>query len=174
MPVRKKATASEPATKTKYNATKVVVDAAGVAERLTTEKFKLRKAAKIDGDQFFDSVAEYEVWKILVEREARHEIIGLVRQPRYELLETTRIDGVTYHKTEYVADFEYREVTELGAEERITVVDVKGFPTPEAKLKAKLFRVFYRTTHKLEWIKWTKSRGIELMKYGENKRKGRK
>jgi hypothetical protein len=79
----------------------------------------------------------------------RGQITHLEIQPKYVLLEAF----VTNEKKKiramhYIADFAY--INEQG---QSIVEDVKGFETPDFKLKKKFFLWRYKDTHKLEIIK---------------------
>ncbi len=94
----------------------------------------------------FDSMAEAERYKLLLLREAAHEIVGWIyieaaptsvaaaRQQRFPLR--------GYHGgkvSTYVADFVYKE----NATGTIVVEDYKGYKTDIYKLKKKLFEQTY-------------------------------
>lgn len=106
--------------------------------------FKIKSASKYrntkierDGEKF-DSGKEYARWcdlKLLV---LAGKISALLRQPIYELQKEFKgSDGKHYRAINYRSDFQYCEGDQIILEE------VKGFPTPEWKLKEKLFRYKY-------------------------------
>jgi hypothetical protein len=86
----------------------------------------------VDGIRFASKkeAARYQELKL-----AQHagDILDLELQPSFKLF----VEGV--HVTTYRADFRYRD-TALG---RDVVEDVKGFKTPEYKIKAKLFQALF-------------------------------
>ena len=90
-------------------------------------KYGARKFKAPDG-QVFDSVKEYQRWGELRILERAGRISGLQRQVKYELIPKQEGERAC----NYVADFVY---TENG---RTVVEDVKGFKTPEYRLKRKL------------------------------------
>ncbi len=90
------------------------------------------KRVEVDGIKFH-SKKEAERYRHLRLLERAGEISGLQLQPRFEL--RVLDERICF----YVADFRY-----LDAASRSQVVeDVKGYRTPEYKLKAKLFRALY-------------------------------
>jgi len=82
----------------------------------------------------FDSKVEAKRYGELKLLESAKEIRGLKVHPRYPL------DVEGFHICDYIADFAYREP---GTPYEV-VEDVKGFETPDFKLKEKLFRALYR------------------------------
>ena len=86
-------------------------------------------------DMTFDSKAEALRWQELRMLEHAGHIADLRRQVPYELIpQLRRKDGHRIPKTVYKADFVY---TDLHTGEQV-VEDVKGFVTPEYRLKKKL------------------------------------
>lgn len=92
----------------------------------------------IDGHRF-DSRREAARYETLKQMEAARKIAQLELQPRFELVPAFRCQGKAVRKMEYVADFKYLDYERGG----LVVEDVKGFKTPEYKLKAKLFKYQY-------------------------------
>ena len=90
-------------------------------------KYGARKLKAPDG-QVFDSVKEYQRWGELRILERAGRISNLRRQVKYELIPKQEGERAC----NYVADFVY---TENG---KTVVEDVKGFKTPEYRLKRKL------------------------------------
>lgn len=83
----------------------------------------------------FDSKAEAHRWIELRMLEHAGHIMDLQRQVPFELIpQLKRKDGHRIPKTVYKADFVY---TDLETGETV-VEDVKGFATPEYRLKKKL------------------------------------
>ena len=81
-----------------------------------------------DLDGYFASKKEHKHWNLLKLRERAKEISHLERQVRFKL----EVNGMPI--CTYVADFVYFEG------QRRVVCDVKGFVTPEFKLKSKLMK----------------------------------
>jgi hypothetical protein len=100
---------------TKYNAKKTVID-----------------------EITFDSKAEGEYYLILKEKLAKGEIIDLDIQPCFILQEAFEKDGKKYRAIKYIADFEV-----MCPGEKVEIIDIKGFETPEFKIKRKLFENIY-------------------------------
>ena len=89
---------------------------------------KYRAQPVRDGDGYFASKKEHKHWQVLKLRERAKEISKLERQVRF------RLEANGIHICDYVADFVYFEG------QRRVVCDVKGFVTPEFKLKAKMMK----------------------------------
>lgn len=87
---------------------------------------------EVDGKKFA-SKFEAERYRELKLLESAGQISGLELQPRFPL----RVEGVLI--ATYVADFGY-----IDADGKKVVEDVKGFKTPEYRMKRKLFEVCYR------------------------------
>lgn len=86
-------------------------------------------------DMTFDSEAEYKRWQELRMMERVGLIRDLKRQVPFEIIPKFKApDGKIIRQTVYKADFVYKDL-ETGKE---VVEDVKGFSTPEYKLKKKL------------------------------------
>ena len=87
----------------------------------------------VEGESF-DSKNEFRRWVVLRGQEARGEISDLRRQVPYELIPKQRGRYRIERPISYIADFVYRD-----AETGETVVeDLKGFRTPEYRIKRKL------------------------------------
>src|SRR5205085_9305605 len=98
-------------------------------------KYGNRKV-EVDGITFHTAKeAERYVELKLLERAG--EIFALNLQPRYPLV----VNGVKV--CTYVADFVYCIPADQGARPTRVVEDVKGYKTPEYKLKAKLFQALH-------------------------------
>lgn len=82
----------------------------------------------------FHSKREALHWLVLLQRERAGEIANIKRQVRYEII----VAGE--HICDYVADFTY---TEIRPGSGFVVVDVKGYETPEYKIKRALFRAVF-------------------------------
>lgn len=114
-----------------------------------------KKADKVKMDgHVFDSKLELRYYqenlKPLVESHALKE---LVVHPRYLLQEAYKKKDRTVKAIYYEADFEvtFTEGDKL-------VIDIKGMPTPEAKLKRKLFERKYPDLY-LKWLSYSKIDG---------------
>ena len=81
----------------------------------------------------FDSQKERDYYKKLELLQKYGKITDLKRQVEFVVLETFQLEGKTYRKTKYIADFTYKD--EKG---KYHIVDTKGFKTPEYLLKKKL------------------------------------
>ena len=96
----------------------------------------LSKKTIIDGITF-DSKKEGLHYLELKRRQELGEISNLELQPSFLLQEKFKRDGKTYRPITYIADFRYVE------EGKVIVEDVKGFKTPEYKIKKKLLLYKY-------------------------------
>jgi len=84
--------------------------------------------------EVFDSKKEYQRWLALQAMEAHGDIFELRRQVPYELIPKQRGRYRTERPISYVADFVY---TDRKTGEQI-VEDVKGYRTPEYRMKRKM------------------------------------
>lgn len=109
-------------------------------------KFKNKKV-KLDG-YTFDSLSEAKHYQhSLLPRFKSGEITHLEVHPRFKCM----INGVKI--CDYIADFSYINVKEIGLQGQIgcqVVEDVKGFKTDVYKLKKKLVEAIYRGTKIIE------------------------
>ena len=87
----------------------------------------------IDGIEF-DSKKEGYRYKELKLLERAGLIKDLELQKEYILQDKFKINNKTVRKISYIADFSYIAVKD----NKLHVIDVKGFKTPEYKLKRKL------------------------------------
>ena len=92
---------------------------------------KYRAQPVRDEDGYFASKKEHKHWQVLKLRERAGEISKLERQVRFKL------DHNGIHICDYVADFVYFEGP------RRIICDVKGYVTPEFRLKSKMMKAFY-------------------------------
>lgn len=95
------------------------------------------KKTVIDGIKF-DSKLEAEYYQLLKFKKASGQIQDFKLQPSFLLQEAFKVDGKTYRKIEYKADFAV--LMNDGSE---MIVDTKGVLTSEFKLKAKIYRKLY-------------------------------
>lgn len=108
-------------------------------EKLSQKKSKFSaEKTSIDGHTF-DSKKEANYYSELKIREKAGEITNLKLQPRYLLQDGFAYNGKSYRKIEYIADFEYFDISKNS----IVVVDVKGYKTNVYQLKKKLFLYKY-------------------------------
>lgn len=91
------------------------------------------------GSVLFDSKKEYNYfWKLkLMEKVGM--IKDLKRQVPFELIPTHKINNRTVRKMQYIADFTYITTED----NKLHVVDTKGYRTEVYKLKKKLFEYKY-------------------------------
>ena len=83
----------------------------------------------------FDSNKEMAYYIKLEILEQKGKIKDLELQKVYELQPSFKINGKTYQKITYKADFSYISVED----NKLHVIDVKGFKTEVYKLKKKMF-----------------------------------
>lgn len=114
-------------------------------QRMTAAEFLTIQAAPVPRNKYgavrttihgetFHSKREALHWLVLLQRERAGEITNIKRQVRYQL----NVAGD--HICDYVADFTY---TENHPGKGFVVVDVKGYETPEYKIKRALFRAIF-------------------------------
>lgn len=85
----------------------------------------------------FDSTKEATYYLMYKQQEKEGKIKDLKLQPRFELQPSFKFMGKTIRKIEYVADFSYYE------DNKLYVIDVKGYKTEVYKLKKKLLLYKY-------------------------------
>lgn len=113
-------------------------------------KYNARKTVR-NGIEF-DSKAEAEYYVYLQEKLNTGEILSVKLQPRFELMSAFEKNGKKYRAIEYVADFEI-----VHPNEKVEIVDVKGFETADFKIKRKLFEKKFPYT--LTLVKYVKKYG---------------
>lgn len=96
------------------------------------------KKVEYDG-HMFDSVREMNRYKQLRLLERTGLIKDLELQKEYILQDKYKINNKTIRKISYIADFSYISVKD----NKLHVIDVKGFKTDVYKLKKKLFEYKY-------------------------------
>lgn len=130
-------------------------------------KYKAKKAT-VDGIEF-DSKAEAKYYLYLKELEEKGEIISFHLQPEFVLQEAFEKDGKKFREIKYIADFKvhYKDGT-------VEVIDVKGYETPDFKIKRKLFEKKY--PYNLTLMKYVKKYGgwISTDEWKRLKRKEKK
>lgn len=97
-------------------------------------------------DITFDSKKESQVYSRLKTMERFGLIKDLELQVEYELMPKFELNGKTYRKTTYIADFRYFS----NEDNKIHVIDVKGVKTDVYKLKKKMMAYI----HKIEIEEW--------------------
>lgn len=97
------------------------------------------KKVKYDG-YTFDSIREknYYIKLKLLEKSGKIKELGL--QKEFELQPSFKLNNKTSRKITYRADFTYKTTED----DKLHVIDVKGFKTDVYKLKKKLFEYKYR------------------------------
>lgn len=91
----------------------------------------------------FDSKKELKKYKEYKDLEEKGEIRDLKRQVEFVLIEKFKLDGKSYRKTSYIADFTYISTKD----DKLHVVDVKSPYTrknPIYRLKKKLMAQKYQ------------------------------
>lgn len=97
------------------------------------------KKVKYDG-YTFDSIREKNYYIKLKLLEKAGKIKELELQKEYELQPSYKLNNKTSRKITYRADFTYKTTKD----DKMHVIDVKGFKTDVYKLKKKLFEYKYR------------------------------
>lgn len=85
----------------------------------------------------FDSLKERNYYIILEQLEKTGQIKDLKLQVKYELQPSFKLNGKTIRAINYIADFTYLK------DNKLVVVDTKGFRTKEYLLKKKMFQYKY-------------------------------
>lgn len=83
----------------------------------------------------WDSIAEWERYLVLKDKEKRGQITDLQRQVKFVLQDGFEFMGKRIQAIAYVADFVYYKADT----KELVVEDVKGVQTPEFKIKRKMF-----------------------------------
>lgn len=93
-------------------------------------------------------------------------------QVKYQLQPAFKYKGETILAINYISDFDI-----YYSDGRFVVVDTKGAPTPDAKIKAKIFKHVYPDID-FRWVSYTKATGWidynELQKIRRTKKKNEK
>ena len=100
-------------------------------------KYK-NQSVVIDGIKF-QSIKEGNEYKKLKLMEKAGEIFDLKLQVPFIICPSVVLDGKNQRPVKYVADFSYIAKLDM-IDNQVTVVDVKGFRTPEYKIKRKLMK----------------------------------
>lgn len=86
----------------------------------------------------FDSIKERDYYTILKNYENIGRIKDLKLQVPFELIPSYKINNKTIRGIKYIADFTYIQ------DNKLHIVDVKGYRTEVYKLKKKLFEYKYK------------------------------
>ena len=109
-------------------------------------KYKNEKA-NIDGYSF-DSKVEAKYYEKLKVDKAKGTILNFELQPQYVLMpKFTNSFGKKIQSIIYKADFVIYELDNTQ-----TVIDIKGFATPESLMKKKMYQHIY--SDQLVWLSW--------------------
>lgn len=131
-----------------------------------TAKGKAERTCKdiITGDDIiFDSKLEMQYYKDVVIPGLKDGTISKCeRQKRYKLQPSFKYKGKTVRAIEYISDFTLER-----SDGTILVVDVKGRPTADAKIKKKMMHFVYPDLN-FVWMAHTKATG--WMEYDELER----
>lgn len=111
------------------------------------------KKAVVDGIRF-DSKVESLYYVYLKDLKGKGELKDFKLQPVYELQPKFEYQGLKRRAINYKADF-----LVVDNEDKETVIDIKGTPTTEAKLKRKMFDRY--PDKNLKWIVRNLKRGSE-------------
>lgn len=95
----------------------------------------------------FDSVVESKYFEKLKRDVTDNKICMFSLQPIYKLQPKFIQDGIKYREINYKADFKVYNI-----DGTIDVIDIKGLPTPEAKMKRKMYNYIFKDT--VKWICW--------------------
>ncbi len=104
-----------------------------------TKQNKYHNKKAFVGNILFDSKKECDYFYRLKLMEQVGMIKDIKRQVPFELVPTYKINGKTIRKMQYRADFTYITTED----NKLHVVDVKGYRTEVYKLKKKLFEYKY-------------------------------
>lgn len=85
----------------------------------------------------FDSLKERNHYIVLEHLEKTGQIKDLKRQVKFELQPSFKLNGKTIRAINYIADFTYLK------DNKLVVVDTKGFRTKDYLLKKKMFQYKY-------------------------------
>lgn len=95
----------------------------------------------------FDSIKERN-WYMVLENYVRNgRIKDLKRQVPFELIPTYKINNRTVRKMQYIADFTYITTND----NKLHIVDTKGYRTEVYKLKKKIFEYKYKMEIEETW-----------------------
>ena len=110
----------------------------------------------VDGIRF-DSKIEAKYYEHLKDLKAKELIINFELQPQYIIQpKFTNSFGKKIQAIILKADFLIYEI-----DNTLTVIDIKGMATPEAKLKRKMFWKVY-PGEELKWLVWSKGQWLNF------------
>ncbi|MEK4132010.1 DUF1064 domain-containing protein [Solibacillus sp. FSL W8-0474] len=93
------------------------------------------KAKKVEfGGLVFDSMAEFEYYKILVQKQDAGIIRDFELQPKFELLPAFESHGKKFEAITYTADFKI-----IHPNGKIEIIDIKGMEPRDFPLRKKMF-----------------------------------
>lgn len=122
-----------------------------------TAKGKAERTCKdyVTGEDIcFDSKLEKQYYEeVVIPGLKSGEIASVERQKRYKLQPAFKYEGKTIRAIEYISDF-----TIHYSSGDTVVVDVKGRPTADAKIKKKMMHYVYPDL-KFIWVSYTKRTG---------------
>ncbi len=108
----------------------------------------------------FDSKLEKQYYEeVVIPLLQQGEIILAERQKKYKLQPAFKHNGNTIRAIDYISDF-----TLTFKDGSILVIDVKGRPTADAKIKKKMMHYVYPELN-FQWVAYTKATG--WMEYSE-------
>jgi hypothetical protein len=118
----------------------------------------------------FDSEQEADYYRLLKLKVANKEIFSLKVHPEYVLIEPFIYEGRQIKATVYTPDFSYSDLTQYNTQEDVAI-EVKGFPTPDFELRAKLFKSKYPNV-RLVIMQFSKATGwLERTEYLKARKK---
>ena len=101
------------------------------------------KKLTIDGIVFASTTEAYYYYSVIKPKIERKEITNFVPHPKFVIIENffDKVSGKTVRGNSYIADFQYDAIDEADPSRlvRTYIIEIKGYPTPEYKLKWKLF-----------------------------------
>lgn len=106
---------------------------------ISTKQSKYKNKKCIYNGIKFDSKKEMAYYIKLKMLEEKGKIKKLELQKTYELQPSFKVNGKTYRKITYKADFSYITTED----DKLHIVDTKGFRTEVYKLKRKMFAYKY-------------------------------
>jgi hypothetical protein len=120
----------------------------------------------------FDSEQEADYYRLLKLKVANKEIFNLKVHPEYVLIEPFIYGGRQIKATVYTPDFSYQSRPDNAPCLIITTaIEVKGFPTPDFELRAKLFKSKYPNV-RLVIMQFSKATGwLERTEYLKARKK---
>ena len=104
---------------------------------LGTKKVKYKNKKCLYKDMQFDSLKERNHYIVLEQLERTGQIKDLKWQVKFELQPSFKLNGKTIRAINYIADFTYLK------DNKLVVVDTKGFRTKDYLLKKKMFQYKY-------------------------------